>query len=203
MQGRLIVFEGCDGAGKTTVAKRFVRELRAQGEEVVYSFEPTNDTDWGRRVREGIHSGKRLSPEQELEFLIEDRKVHVELVILPALEAGKIVVLDRYYFSTAAYQGIRGLNPENIILENEKFAPKPWIVFLLDVDGKAAKERMEGRSGHEPSKQQLIRHNFSSIAASRPDIFLVVPTSVMKLDLVSNFVSQLYASKKITLDHGG
>ncbi len=132
-EGVLIVFEGIDGAGKSTQAKRLRQRLVEAGYETVFSKEPTNGT-WGKKIQGVIKEGRdALTPEQELEWFIKDRKEHVIGTILPALEARKIVVLDRYYFSTIAYQGALGLDPKEIEQKNKAFAPPPDLLFLVDI----------------------------------------------------------------------
>jgi dTMP kinase len=101
--GFLLVIEGVDGAGKSTVVQKLLEHCRERAIPCVASKEPT-DGAWGRRLRESAQSG-RLSLEEELELFLKDRAEHVEQLIRPALEAGKVVILDRYYLSTAAYQG--------------------------------------------------------------------------------------------------
>ena len=86
--------------------------LRKEGHEVIQSFEPTNGT-WGSKLRESATTG-RLSIEEELDYFIRDRREHVEQVITPTIHGGGIVILDRYYFSTMAYQGARGIDPTEI-----------------------------------------------------------------------------------------
>lgn len=138
-----IVLEGIDGTGKSTQVQRLAEWLREQGREVVTSREPT-DQVWGRKLRESAATG-RLSPEDELEYFLKDRKQHVNELIRPALDAGKVVILDRYYFSTMAYQGVRGFDPAEIRARNEAFAPVPDHLFILDLDVDSAIERIGGR----------------------------------------------------------
>lgn len=142
-KGVLLAFEGIDGSGKSTQAKKFVDWARAQGFEVVSSREPT-DGPWGKKIREARFS-HRLSPEDELAAFINDRKEHVETLINPALARGALVVVDRYYYSTVAYQGARGLDPQALLAKNRAFAPIPDLVVLVDVDPKAALERIHAR----------------------------------------------------------
>src|SRR5690348_11605062 len=101
--GFFIVLEGIDGSGKSTQVKAIAAALRERGYEVVTTKEPT-DNKWGKILRNSASTG-RLSAEEELETFIKDRKEHVEILIRPSLDAGKVVITDRYYFSTAAYQG--------------------------------------------------------------------------------------------------
>lgn len=141
--GFLVVIEGIDGTGKTTAARRLCEFCDEHGLPYLASKEPT-DGPWGRKLRESAQTG-RLSLEEELELFIRDRREHVEQSIRPALKAGKIVVLDRYYFSTAAYQGARGANPEAILAANEQFAPQPDLLMLLDADPTQTLERVRSR----------------------------------------------------------
>jgi dTMP kinase len=141
--GVLLVFDGIDGAGKTTQATFLADSLERLGFDVVRTKEPTNGT-WGRRLRESATTG-RLAPEDELAAFVEDRREHVRELIAPSLAAGKIVVLDRYYFSTVAYQGARGMNVQNVLAMNEAFAPMPDALFLLQVDPRVGLKRVASR----------------------------------------------------------
>jgi dTMP kinase len=105
--------------------------------------EPTNGP-WGMLLRQSAQSG-RLPLAEELELFMKDRAEHVEQVIRPALSGGKIVLLDRYYFSTAAYQGARGADAGAIIAANEKFAPVPDLLLLLDVSPETGRRRITRR----------------------------------------------------------
>ncbi len=138
-----IVIEGIDGTGKSTQAKRLGEWFKAQGREVVLSREPT-DGPWGRKLRESAASG-RFSPQDELKYFLNDRRQHVEEVIAPALASGKVVILDRYYFSTMAYQGARGFDPQEIRRLNEKFAPIPDLLIILDLPVEEAHKRIGSR----------------------------------------------------------
>lgn len=141
--GVLVALEGIDGAGKTTQAARLEQLLRSGGHDVLRTKEPT-DGQWGRKLRESATAG-RLSAEEELDLFLRDRAEHVELEIAPALAAGKVVIVDRYYFSTVAYQGARGLDPVEIMARNEAFAPKPDLLVVLDVEPAVGLQRIGAR----------------------------------------------------------
>lgn len=142
MSSLFIVIEGIDGTGKSTQVRLLADWLRSQGREVITSREPT-DGPWGRMAR---NSGNvRLSAEEELQLFLKDRAEHVEQLIQPALDAGKVVILDRYYFSTMAYQGCRGFDPAEIRKRNEAFAPVPDLLFILDLEVDAALARIGAR----------------------------------------------------------
>lgn len=141
--GFLVAFEGIDGAGKTTQAHYLQETLQAEGFAVIRTKEPTTG-QFGQILRDSAATG-RLSAEEEVDLFLKDRKEHVDLKIGPALESGKIVIVDRYYFSTAAYQGCRGLDPAELIAKNEEFAPEPDLLFVLDVDVKTGLTRIRTR----------------------------------------------------------
>lgn len=141
--GILVAIEGIDGAGKTLQVEMLTARLRAAGLEVIREKEPTNGHVG--KMEAAISAGKRLSAADELQIFVDDRKQHVANVIAPALAAGKIVILDRYYFSNAAYQGSRGLDPEAILSLNEEFAPQPDLLVIIDTPVDEAMRRIERR----------------------------------------------------------
>ncbi len=151
--GWLVVVEGIDGAGKSTVLRRLAEHCAARGLSCVTSGEPTRGP-WGMKLRQSMVEG-RLSLGEELSLFLKDRAEHVETLIRPALAAGKMVLLDRYYPSSAAYQGARGIEPENILAENGRFAPKPDLVLLLDFDPDGAIRRVRARGDAPNSFEHL------------------------------------------------
>jgi len=126
----LLAVEGIDGTGKSSQARLLAETLRGEGYPVVLTREPT-DGPFGRQIRAFFAKRHQLSPAAELELFMNDRRQHVSEVIAPALASGKIVLTDRYYLSTAAYQGAAGRDPEEIMAVNEAFAPVPDLVLLL------------------------------------------------------------------------
>ncbi len=151
--GWLVVIEGIDGAGKSTVIHRLLEHCNARGLACLTSAEPTRGP-WGMKLRQSMAAG-RLSLDEELRLFLKDRAEHVEAVIRPAMAQGKVVILDRYYLSTAAYQGARGANPEWILSDNEKFAPAPDLVLLLDFDPVGGLDRIRARGDAPNSFEQL------------------------------------------------
>jgi dTMP kinase len=144
---QLIVFEGIDGSGKTTLSRMFLAHLLKNGSAAVWLREPT-DSPLGDRIRRTAQDYDSISIQEELELFIADRRWDVKENILPALAAGKSVVLDRYYYSNACYQGARGLDVDGILRANREFAPEPDIVFLIDVEVDRALARISrARSG--------------------------------------------------------
>jgi len=133
-----IVFEGIDGSGKSTQAHLLANRFKSSGIVFVLTSEPSSGKI-GQRLRS---LSVRLPPEEEFMLFLEDRVDHVRTLIGPALEAGKHVICDRYYYSNAAYQGSRGLDPVRILKKNQSLALAPDIVFLMCVSVEKALERI-------------------------------------------------------------
>jgi len=143
-KGVLIVFEGIDGAGKSTQAEILLERLKTKGYDVVYFREPS-ESKWGREIKKRALLANSLSPEEELELFQKDRRENVEKNLKPALEEKKVVILDRYYYSTIAYQGAKGIDKEMIKKANEEFIVKPDLVFILDIDARRGLKRIKDR----------------------------------------------------------
>ncbi len=143
-KGVLIVFEGIDGAGKSTQAEILLKKLDERGYPVVYYREPSK-SKWGKEIRRKAQFADSLTPHEELELFQRDREENVKNNLRPSLEKKKVIVLDRYYFSTVAYQGAKGIDPESIRKRNEAFAVRPDLVFILDVAAGEGLERIEER----------------------------------------------------------
>jgi dTMP kinase len=130
-RGVLIALEGVDGAGKTTQALSLAATLARFGRRVLFTREPTAGPA-GSRLRDYLAGKERhLSPVEELALFQADRRDHVENTIRPALARGWLVITDRYYYSSAAYQGALGLDPEAILSASEAFAPRPDLVVIF------------------------------------------------------------------------
>jgi len=175
IKGILIVIEGIDGAGKSTQARMLYNDLCRRNIKTIFSREPT-DSEYGRKIRALAQKGRELiRPEEEYRLFIDDRKVHVNSLINPALKAGKVVILDRYYFSTIAYQGALGLDPEKIRAENEAFCPLPDTAFLIDIPTKIGIDRIKNQRNETPNlfeKEQYLE-KVARIFASLDDEFIV------------------------------
>jgi dTMP kinase len=146
--GLLVAVEGIDGAGKTTVAATLAQWCGERGLLCALSKEPTG-LESGKKLRESAATG-RLTLAQELELFHKDREEHVERAIRPAMDEDAIIILDRYYWSTAAYQGARGANVREVIDYNEKHFIIPDLVLLLDVSVDAGQRRIKVR-GDQPN----------------------------------------------------
>src|SRR5215831_14817815 len=145
-RGRLVALEGLDGSGKSTQVPALVAALRERGLDVVATREPT-DGEFGRRIRAMARSGELVAPEEELRWFVEDRREHVAQELRPALAAGTIVLCDRYYLSTVAYQGARGLDARALLAQAEAEFPLPDLALVFEVDPAAGLARVAARGG--------------------------------------------------------
>ena len=154
-RGLLIVFEGIDGTGKSTQCELLARSLTERHMLNIALAEPTRGT-WGTKIRRLLSEGRQgISPQEELSWFVNDRKEDIELNIMPALQGNKVVLMDRYYFSTADYQGALGLDPEQIRLENETFAPIPDRVLVFLTSPETCLERIESSRDQKSAFEKL------------------------------------------------
>ena len=144
-QGLLIVFEGTDGTGKSTQLQLLYDYLHERGYPVISTREPT-EGKYGQKIRQLYVDRSRCTHEEELELFLADRREHVRELLAPSLDDGRITLCDRYFLSTAAYQGAIGFDPEKI-LEQNKFAPDPDIALLFQVHLEVGLKRITSGRG--------------------------------------------------------
>ncbi len=179
-----IVIEGIDGAGKSTQARLLAEWFEEQGYETVLTKEPT-DTAFGKLIRrlvltggrEGIIDGARISHEAEALLFAADRAEHVHKLIKPLVEDGKVVISDRYFYSSLAYQWARGLDLDWLIDLN-RFAIRPDLTILLDLPVKESMKRINGRSiktefDKIAELQKKVRENYLQLAKRFPEVRIV------------------------------
>lgn len=145
MKGKLIVIEGIDGSGKSTCAKNLAEKLNSINIKTIYTFEPTHSR-YGAKLRDGMLS-KDFDAEEELLLFVKDRKEHIEYMIKPALEEGYFIILDRYFYSSIAYQGAKGIDINRIINMHKDFIIKPDIVFIFHLPIDIALNRIISKRG--------------------------------------------------------
>lgn len=207
--GIFIVIEGIDGAGKSTQAKMLAEWFEEKGYEVVLTKEPT-DTAFGKLIRrlvltggrEGIIDGARISHEAEALLFAADRAEHVDKLIRPSLEAGKVVISDRYFYSSLAYQWARGLDLEWLIDLN-RFAIRPDLVILLDLPVKESMRRINRRSlKSEFDKivelQRKVRENYLKLVEMFPEMRIVNaqnPIDDIHRDIVALVEQEIFGEK--------
>ncbi|MHA1792716.1 MAG: dTMP kinase [Promethearchaeota archaeon] len=175
----IFVLEGIDGTGKSTQAKMLENRLLNEGKTyapngVIRLYEPT-DSEYGKKIREIMSiKTERLSFAEELDLFIKDRKYNVKNNIKPAMKQGKVIILDRYYFSTAAYQGSLGkISYKEIIKINEKFAPRPSILFIFVMDIEVALDRIYKDAGRTSTTYMEKKENLLRVQ----DVFLKIHES--------------------------
>ena len=140
----LIDLEGIDGCGKSTQSKFLMKKFEENHEKTIILKEPTSGK-YGKKLWEMLSGKREATTEQILDLFVMDRKEHVDDKINPALKEGKIVLMDRYYYSTMAYQAAAGIDVNRIRKDNE-FAPKPDIVLIFDLPADLAMKRVKGHS---------------------------------------------------------
>ncbi len=140
----LVNLEGIDGCGKSTQSKLLRKKLKGEGEKVIILKEPTKRPH-GQKLWDMLHGKRKATNEEILELFVLDRKQHVEEKIRPALDDGTMVLMDRYYYSSMAYQVAGGIDVEEIC-EKHIFAPKPDVVLIFDLPVSVALERVKGHS---------------------------------------------------------
>ena len=140
----LVNLEGIDGCGKSTQSKLLLEKLEGEGEKVIILKEPTK-RQHGQKLWDMLHGKRKATNEEILELFVLDRKQHVEEKIEPALDSGAVVLMDRYYYSSMAYQVAGGIDVEEI-REKHEFAPKPDVVLIFDLPVSVALERVKGHS---------------------------------------------------------
>jgi dTMP kinase len=172
----LITFEGGDGSGKSSQARLLAQRLEAAGFPVTFTREPAG-TEVGRLAWEGIARGG-LDPYTELFLFLAARSDHTARVIVPALEAGRIVVCDRFADSTVAYQGYgRGLDPR-LLQRLNRLATKglrPDLIFLLDLPVEEGLAR-QGKAGNDRDAigretvafHERVRRGYLTLAGAEP-----------------------------------
>lgn len=206
--GKLIVFEGIDASGKTTQAKMLADSLRADARAVVLTKEPF----LGLPMIAGIllsasklpthkdslpsNASHSLAPQTEALLFAADRAEHVHKVLSPALNEGKLVVSDRSFYSSIAYQSAVDGMSEEWIRSINNFAPEPDVVLLLDLDPELAHSRVEGQARQfshfeDVKKQVRIRENYLKLA--RENNWTIIDASLPEADVHSRVLAVLEA----------
>ncbi len=165
---KFIVLEGIDGSGKTSLAKNLETYYLQNQLPVKRFFEPT-DLESGQYIRKFLKGEIQLTKQEQIKAFIHDRKNSVNQNILPTLDSAHSVILDRYYYSTAAYQAGKEFTPSAILRANEYLNfPKPDILFFLKIEPQVAMQRIQSRVSTKERFDSLeilekIHQNFLSI----------------------------------------
>jgi dTMP kinase len=158
-KGCLIVFEGIDGTGKSTQLHLLKQHLETNlGFDVVSTREPTEGA-YGQQIRALYNNRDGVTLEEELDLFIKDRQDHVHNLIKPALAANKVILCDRYYLSTIAYQGAAG-SDINTIARMNNFAPIPDLALLFRLSPEISIKRITQKRGdslNDFEKQESLK----------------------------------------------
>jgi dTMP kinase len=191
MKGQLITLEGIDGSGKSTAVKHIATRLAEAlpDRRLVLTAEPTTGKV-GQILREELAQPGNIETEssaaqhmQELFLFMADHAYHLTKIVLPSLEAGAIVLSDRYADSTVAYQGVtlRGIVPDPVQWIQSIYGPwnlPPDKTLLFVLDPRYALKRMQSRQGREKFERleflRLVDENFRHMAALEPQRFVQI-----------------------------
>ena len=201
-----ITFEGGEGSGKTTLIKKIGEALTKEGLDILSTRAP-GATPLGEKLRHLLlkNTTVQVGPRAELLLFLADRAQHVDEVIIPALQAGKVVLCDRYNDSTVAYQaGARGFD-RNWVIELTEFAShslRPNLTLYLDVDPEVGLARKSEKSGDKIQKSEIefhqkVRSSFLEIAQKDPSRFIIIDASLPKekvLEIAQEKVYELFAA---------
>jgi len=174
--GIFIVFEGLDGSGQSTQAELLRHYFEDNKDLVILTKEPTEDSKSGRMIRKVLRKEKKIEPDELQKLFVQDRKEHLNNLIIPNLKNGKFVISDRYFLSTCAFGGI-SLDMEWLIELNNEFI-LPNITFLLNVDPRICIERIDKRGKRfeffeEEKKLTKVRENYFKLAKRFPNIYII------------------------------
>ncbi|WP_305972085.1 MULTISPECIES: dTMP kinase [unclassified Mameliella] len=180
--GLFISFEGIDGSGKSTQARQLHESLRAAGHDPLLTREP-GGSPGAEEIRALVLQGDpdRWSAETELLLFTAARRDHMERVILPALQAGRTVICDRFADSSRMYQGRGGLRPKVDALHALMIGIEPDLTLLIDMPAEAGLARAKSRATEEErfedfglDLQQRMRDGFLALADEAPARFRVI-----------------------------
>ncbi|MFD0911338.1 dTMP kinase [Ruegeria arenilitoris] len=183
-RGLFLTFEGIDGSGKSTQARRLAESLEAAGYDVVLTREP-GGSPGAEEIRRLVLEGDpdRWSAETEILLFTAARRDHLERTIEPALNAGKIVICDRFADSTRMYQGLSRGDLRALVdqLHGLMIGREPDLTLLIDMDPEIGLSRAKGRQGTEerfedfgPALQKRMRSGFLALADEFKNRFRVI-----------------------------
>ena len=142
--GKFIVIEGLDGSGQSTQVKLLNNFLTQKGHQAISTKEPTQESEAGKKIKEVLGKSLEIDAMELQELFAQDRKEHLERKIIPNLKQNKVVISDRYYFSTFAYGAAHGADLNELIKMNKNFL-LPDLTFFLETKPETCINRIEKR----------------------------------------------------------
>jgi dTMP kinase len=195
--GLFVAFEGGDGAGKSTQVRMLAGTLRAAGLDVLETRQP-GGTELGATLRELVLHGDHVSPRAEALLYATDKAHHVDTVVRPALEAGRVVITDRYVDSAIAYQGAgRDLGADEVagIQRWAVGGLVPDLTVVLDIPARTGRTRRGDVHDRLEAESDLfhesVRQHFLALAAAEPERYLVVDASLAPEEIHARVVARL------------
>ena len=197
-QGVFIVFEGGEGIGKTTQAKLLKAWLEQEGESVVLSREP-GGSDLGIEIRKILlsHSTGEISPRAEALLYAADRAHHVFSVIRPALAAGEVVISDRYFDSSIAYQGAGRVLEPGEVARISRWATEslfPTLTIIIDLPAEIGLGRLKSKDRLESQPiafHERVRQEFLQLSLLDPERYFIVDGSKSIEDIHSAIITRV------------
>lgn len=200
--GFFIVFEGGDGAGKSTQVKKLTQKLESLKETVILTREP-GGTELGKKIREILldQDEFEVTPRMEALLFAADRSINMSQNIKPALEKGFVVIGDRHIDSSIAYQGVgRGLGAQTIE-DISRWAVQgivPDLTVLLDVDANTGQSRLESKDRLDRESADFhnkVNQAFRDLAKVNPDRYIVIDAA-KPVDEIAELVFNAFKAKR-------
>ncbi|MDD9718377.1 dTMP kinase [Dinoroseobacter sp. PD6] len=199
--GRLISFEGIDGSGKSTQARRLAEHLRDTGRDPILTREPGGSPD-AEDIRRLLVEGDpdRWSPETELLLFTAARRDHLERLIQPALAEGRDVITDRFADSTRVYQGATRGDLRALVdqLHSLMIGREPDLTFVIDMPPELALTRGLARASGEDRFEEFglpfqtaLRAGFLDLARANPDRCVVIDGNRPEAEVAADVIAHL------------
>ena len=201
-RGFFVVFEGGDGAGKSTQVQKLTQKLEPLNETVVLTREP-GGTELGKKIREILldQDEFEVTPRMEALLFAADRSINMSQNIKPALEKGNVVIADRHIDSSIAYQGVgRGLGADTIE-DISRWAVQgivPDLTVLLDVDANTGQSRLESKDRLDRESAEFhtkVNQAFRDLSKADPDRYIVIDAS-KPIDEIADLVFNAFKAKR-------
>jgi len=175
--GKFVVVEGLDGSGQTSQAELLRDFFIKKGYQVVLTKEPTLDSEVGKKIKEILEKKIKLEPLKLQELFTKDREEHLKNTIIPALKQGKVVISDRYCFSSFAYGTADGIDLDKLIKMNGDFL-LPDLTIILKVSPEICISRIEKRGKERTlfeKKEQLTKvwENYKILTTKFENVYII------------------------------